>query len=129
MFKLGDLSVIFAKRFNMIIEGNGAASVRIPPVKGCHLGTIVDIVSEAIQKRGVVHPGAFLLLAELMIVFVEGHRALFKLITKVNTGILFFVRISAKVAKFLPPGGKGSEGANTVFSVLPHETMSLLSDS
>ena len=63
-----------------------------------------------------------------MIVFVEGHRALFKLITKVNTGILF-VRISAKVAKFLPPGGKGSEGVNTVFSVLPYKTISLLSDS
>ena len=129
MFKLGDLSVIFAKRFNMIIEGDGAASVRIPPVEGCYLGTIVDIMSEAVQKRGVVYPGAFLFLAELMIVFVEGHRALFKLITKVNTGIFFFVRISAKVAKFLPPGGKGSEGVNTVFSVLPYKTISLLSDS
>ena len=54
---------------------------------------------------------------------------MFKLITKVNTGILFFVRISAKVAKFLPPGGKGSKGVNTVFSVLPYKTISLLSDS
>ena len=129
MFKLGDFSVIFAKRFNMIIEGDGAASVRIPPVESCYLGTIVDIVSKAVQKRGVVYPGAFLLLAELMIVFVEGYRALFKFITKVNTGILFFVRISAKVAKFLPPGGKGSKGVNTVFSVLPYKTISLLSDS
>ena len=48
MFKLGDLSIIFAKRFNMIIESDGAASVRIPPVEGCHLGTIVDIVSKAV---------------------------------------------------------------------------------
>ena len=48
IFKLGDLSVTFAKRFNMIIEGNGAASVRIPSVEGCYLGTIVDIVSEAV---------------------------------------------------------------------------------
>ena len=48
MFKLGDLSVTFAKRFNMIIEGDGAASVRIPLVKGCYLGTIVDIVSKAV---------------------------------------------------------------------------------
>ena len=129
IFKLGDLSVIFAKRFNMIIEGNKAASVRIPPVKGCYLGTIVDIISKTVQKREVVYPGAFLFLAELIIVFVEGYRALFKLITKVNTGIFFFVRISAKVAKFLPPGGKGSKGANTVFSVLPYKTISLLSDS
>ena len=54
---------------------------------------------------------------------------MFKLITKVNTGIFFFVRISAKVAKFLPPGGKGSKGVNTVFLVLPYKTISLFSDS
>ena len=48
MFKLNDFSVIFAKRFNMIIEGNEAASVRIPPVEGCYLGTIVDIISETV---------------------------------------------------------------------------------
>ena len=48
MFKLGDFSVIFAKRFNIIIEGDEAASVRIPPVEGCYLGTIVDIISEAV---------------------------------------------------------------------------------
>ena len=71
----------------------------------------------------------FLLLAELIIVFVKGYRALFKLIIKVNTGIFFFVRISVKVAKFLLPGGKGSEGINTVFSILPYKTISLLSDS
>ena len=54
---------------------------------------------------------------------------MFKLITKVNTGILFFVRIPVKVAKFLPLGGKGSKGINTVFSVLSYKTISLLSDS
>ena len=48
IFKLGDLSVIFAKRFNIIIEGDGAASVRIPLVKGCYLGTIVNIISKAV---------------------------------------------------------------------------------
>ena len=48
MFKLGDLSVIFAKRFNIIIKGNRATSVRIPLVKGCYLGTIVDIISKAV---------------------------------------------------------------------------------
>ena len=48
MFKLGDLSVIFAKRFNIIIEGSGAASIRIPPVKGCYLATIVNIISKAV---------------------------------------------------------------------------------
>ena len=52
-----------------------------------------------------------------------------KLITKVNTGILFFVRIPAKVAKFLPLGDKGSKGINTLFSVLPYKTISFLSDS
>ena len=62
-------------------------------------------------------------------IFVKGYRALFKLITKVNTGISFFVRIPVKVAKFLPPGGKGSKDVNTVFSVLPYKTISLLSDS
>ena len=129
MFKLGDLSVIFAKCFNIIIEGDGAASVRIPLVEGCYLDTIVDIISKAVQKRGIVYPEAFHLLVELIIVFVKGYRALFKLITKVNTGILFFVRIPVKVAKFLPPGGKGSKGVNTVFSVLPYKTISLLSDS
>ena len=66
---------------------------------------------------------------KLIIVFVEGYRALFKLITKVNIGILFFVRISVKVAKFLPLGGKGSKGINTVFSILSYKTISLLSDS
>ena len=54
---------------------------------------------------------------------------MFKLITKVNTGILFFVRISVKVAKFLPLGGKGSKGINIVFSVLFYKIISLLSDS
>ena len=54
---------------------------------------------------------------------------MFKLITKVNTGIFFFVRISAMVAKFLPLGGKGSKGVNTVFLVLPYKTISLFSDS
>ena len=54
---------------------------------------------------------------------------MFKLTTKVNTGILFFIRISVKVVKFLPLGDKGSKGINTVFSVLPYKTISLLSDS
>ena len=54
---------------------------------------------------------------------------MFKLITKVNTGILFFIRIFAKVAKFLPLGGKGSKGINTVFSVLLYKTINFLSDS
>ena len=129
MFKLGDFSVTFAKRFNMIIEGDGAASVRIPPVEGCHLGTIVDIISKAVQKRGVVYPGAFLLLAELVVVFVEGYRALFKLVTKIGTGILFFERIPAKITEFLPLYGKGRKGVDIVLSVLPYKTISLLLDS
>ena len=44
-------------------------------------------------------------------------------------GILFFVRIPVKVAKFLPPGGKSSKGVNTVFSVLSYKTISFLSDN
>ena len=54
---------------------------------------------------------------------------MFKLITKVNTGIFFFIRIPVKVAKFLPLYGKGSKDINTVFSVLFYKTISLLSNS
>ena len=54
---------------------------------------------------------------------------MFKLVTKIDTGILFFERIPAKITEFLPLYGKGRKSADTVLSVLPYKTISLLLDS
>ena len=84
---------------------------------------------EAVQKRGIVYTGTFFLLAELIVVFVERYRALFKLVTKIDTGILFFEKIPVKITEFLPLYGKGRKGVNTVLSVLPYKTISFFFDS
>ena len=52
-----------------------------------------------------------------------------KLIIEVDTGILFFKGISVKVIEFLPLGGEGRKGIDTINSVLPYKTIGFFFNS
>ena len=51
-------------------------------------------------------------------IFIELHKALFKLIIKVDIDIFFFERILAEIIKFLLLGGERMIIINTILSIL-----------